>query len=371
MKKVLLFAALVSSNFVFAQLLTFSFDAATGTNSVPRASSSNAVGIQPSTISAGAGVAVNSATGIFSGESFPNSATFSTDYLEFAITPIAGYSFSLTSISAIVSSSATLNLVIRTSLDNYATDATNVVVPTGTATSQQFLFTPASTYVNLTSAVTIRIYGFNAQNGNTDLFIGTTTSTGPDISVTGTLIVLPVKFANIKASKKGNGIEVSFANLTESNVVNYSIERSANGQQYSSIKELAPSKNNGGSADYSFTDAEPLSGNNLYRIKSVETNGKESYSAIARVDLNAKGLALTIAPNPSKSTELGLQITNLPAGNYKIRIFNNNAQVVGEQLLKHSGGSFSQTFPLNKLQSGMYYLELNGAVKMQKQFVVQ
>ncbi len=89
------------------------------------------------------------------------------------------------------------------------------------------------------------------------------------------------------------------------------------------------------------------------------------------MNLNAKRLALTIAPNPSKSTELGLQITNLPAGNYKIRIFNNNAQVVGEQLLKHSGGSFSQTLPLNKLQTGMNHLELNGAVKLQKQFIVQ
>ena len=182
---------------------------------------------------------------------------------------------------------------------------------------------------------------------------------------------LPVKFANVKASKKAGGIEVSFSNLTESDVVNYSIERSANGQDFTSIKALAATKNDGGKADYSFTDAEPLSGNNLYRIKSVETNGKVSYSAIARVDLNAKGLALTIAPNPTKATELGLQITDLPAGNYKIRIFNNNAQVVGEQLLKHSGGSFSQTLPLNKLQAGMYYLELNGAVKMQKQFIVQ
>jgi len=182
---------------------------------------------------------------------------------------------------------------------------------------------------------------------------------------------LPVKFANIKASKKAGGIEVSFSNLTESDIVSYSIERSADGQFFSSIKEFGAAKNHGGNADYSFTDGQPLSGNNLYRIKSVETNGKISYSGVARVDLDAKGLALTIAPNPVKSTELGLQITNLPAGNYKIRILNNNAQVVGEQLLKHSGGSFSQTFPLNKLQSGMYYLELNGAVKMQKQFVVQ
>jgi hypothetical protein len=187
----------------------------------------------------------------------------------------------------------------------------------------------------------------------------------------GNQIPLPVKFANIKASKKAGGIEISFSNLTESDIVSYSIERSADGQFFSSIKEFGAAKNDGGNADYSFTDTEPLSGNNLYRIKSVETNGKISYSGVARVDLDAKGLALTIAPNPAKSTELGLQITNLPAGNYKIRIFNNNAQVVGEQLLQHTGGSFSQTLPLNKLQTGMYYLELSGAVKLQKQFIVQ
>lgn len=196
---------------------------------------------------------------------------------------------------------------------------------------------------------------------------------GNDIIVNGSVVLLPlpVKFANIIASKKAGGIEISFSNLTESDVVKYIIERSSDGNNFLSVKELAAVKNDGGKADYSFTDAEPIKGNNLYRIKSVETNGKVSYSAVARVDLNAKGIALTVAPNPSKATELGLQITNLPAGSYKVRIFNNNAQVVGEQLLKHSGGSFSQTFPLNKLQSGMYYLELNGAVKMQKQFVVQ
>ncbi len=189
----------------------------------------------------------------------------------------------------------------------------------------------------------------------------------------GTVVLtpLPVKFANLKASKKAGGIEISFSNLTESDVAGYSIERSSDGQVFSSIKELTATKNSGGTADYSFTDAEPLRGNNLYRIKSVETNGKVSYSAVARVDLNAEGLALTIAPNPAKSTELGLQITDLPAGSYKLRIFNNNAQVVGEHLLKHNGGSFSQTLPLNKLQSGMYFIELNGAVKLQKQFIVQ
>lgn len=149
------------------------------------------------------------------------------------------------------------------------------------------------------------------------------------------------------------------------------MERSANGKQYLSIKELTPSKNDGGSADYSFMDTEALTGYNLYRIKSVERNGKISYSAVVRVDMEANGLGLMIAPNPAKSTELGLQITNLPAGNYKIRIFNNQAQVVGEQLLKHMGGSFSQTLPLRKLQAGMYYLELNGTVKLQKQFIVK
>ncbi len=190
-------------------------------------------------------------------------------------------------------------------------------------------------------------------------------------NATGGQIPLPVKFANLKASKKAGGIEVSFSNLIETDVVNYILERSANGKQYSPIKELAATKNDGGKADYSFTDADPLNGNNIYRIKSVETNGKISYSTVARVDLNAKGLSLTIAPNPTKATELGLQITNLPAGNYKVRIFNNNAQVVGEQLLQHTGGSFSQTLPLNKLQTGMYYLELSGAVKLQKQFIVQ
>ena len=371
MKKVLLFAALLSSNFLFSQFLTFDFAGATG-NEATFASNFNAPGVAASTISRGPGISPQNNANRFNSDGFTTAATIDlTDFLEFTITPVnSTITINSITVTSERSSQGPTMFVIRASQDGFATFiGTNTVTNTGTATvTSTFTFTSP---IMTTTPVTIRLFGFAA--GVASGTFGPGEGAGNDIIVNGTVVLtpVPVKFANIKASKKASGIEVSFSNLTESDVVSYSIERSANGKQYSSIKELEPSKNDGGSADYSYTDAQPLSGNNLYRIKSTETNGKIAYSAIAKVDLDAKGLSLTIAPNPAISTELGLQISNLPSGNYKIRIFNNNAQVVGEQLLKHNGGSFSQTFPLNKLQSGMYYLELNGAVKMQKQFVVQ
>ncbi len=371
MKKALLFALLLSTNFVFAQFLTFDFAGASGSE-VSFPSNTNAPGVAPSSITRGAGIAPQNNANRFNSDGFTTAAGIDpTDFLEFTITPVnSTITINSITVTGERSSQGPEMFVIRASQDGFATFAqTNTVQITTTATvTSTFTFTSP---IVTSTPVTIRLFGFAASNASGTF--GPGEGAGNDIIVNGTVVLtpLPVKFANLKASKKAHGIEISFSNLTESDVASYSIERSADGQVFSSIKELAATKNNGGNADYSFTDAEPLRGNNLYRIKSVEANGKISYSAIARVDLNAKGIALIVAPNPSKATELGLQITDLPAGSYKIRIFNNNAQVVGEQLLKHNGGSFSQTFPLNKLQSGMYYLELNGAVKMQKQFVVQ
>ena len=289
------------------------------------------------------------------------------DVITFSITPVNGYRLFINSIYVQGLARQGRTISLRTGIDNFQSLASpSYTYQQSPSYSHTFILnTPIST----TTGVSFRLSPGSAGQQSQFTLGGLP---GNDLVVNGPdAIPLPVNFTNIKASKKSSGIEVSFSNLTESDVVSYSIERSANGQQYSSIKELAPAKNDGGSADYSYTDAQPLNGNNLYCIKAVETNGKISYSAVARVDLNAIGQTLTIAPNPAKATELGLQITNLPAGNYKIRIFNNNAQVVGEQLFRHNGGSFSQTLPLNRLQSGMYYLELNGVIKMRKQFIIQ
>ena len=53
---------------------------------------------------------------------------------------------------------------------------------------------------------------------------------------------------------------------------------------------------------YNFTDNNPLSGVNYYRLNAVETTGKMALSKIVTVDFSTKGSQKLVAyPNPTKS----------------------------------------------------------------------
>lgn len=223
--------------------------------------------------------------------------------------------------------------------------------------------------------VTFRIVPFNASGAAGTFYIyNVGNSAGLDLTVNGILTpqgTLPVKFSNLKATQTSRGINLQWSNMTESDVVDYTLERSSNGRNFTSVAQFNPSANNGGKADYQYMDASPLSGTSFYRIKAVETNGKTTYSDLARISIGGRNTLLNLYPNPVKGNALGLQIDNLPAGKYSIRIYNGSAQAVTNQSLNHEGGSVSQTIPLNNLKAGVYTFEISGVIKLQKQFIIE
>lgn len=182
---------------------------------------------------------------------------------------------------------------------------------------------------------------------------------------------LPVRFTNIKALQRSNGIEVSWSNLTEIDVVKYSVERSINGRNFTSIAQVNALKNDGSRADYQLLDATPFSGDNLYRIKSTEIDGKIVYSTIVKINTKTTGSELTLYPNPVKGSEIGLQITNLPSGSYSIKVYSGNGQAISSRSIIHGGGSVSENLPLNNVKPGVYTIQISGAIQLQKQFIVQ
>jgi hypothetical protein len=185
-------------------------------------------------------------------------------------------------------------------------------------------------------------------------------------------IALPVKFAHVKATRKGAGVDVSFANLTEEEVAVYHVERSTNGYQFQTFGTLAPKANNNARVDYLHTDAAPVAGDNYYRIRAVETSGKQVYSSVVKVGINGAAASLVLYPNPaSKASGINLQLANLPAGVYSIRLFNGNGQVVATKQLQHTGGSLSEALPLQGTGAGRYIVEVKGAVQFTQSFLLQ
>lgn len=187
----------------------------------------------------------------------------------------------------------------------------------------------------------------------------------------GPFSVLPVNLANVKATQQHNSIKVEWSNMTELDIMNYSIERSADGRNFVSLGAVNAKLNNGARADYDFIDANPLAADNYYRIKSLESSGKIKFSIIVKVDIRNGATVLVLYPNPTIDGQLTYQANNLVKGKYTIRIVNSMGQQVYNKTLNHPGGSVSEVITLPPLKAGLYSLQLRSDEnKFVKTFVV-
>ncbi|MFT3908120.1 MAG: autotransporter-associated beta strand repeat-containing protein [Ferruginibacter sp.] len=173
--------------------------------------------------------------------------------------------------------------------------------------------------------------------------------------------IVPVTFVDISATRNSNGsIDVNWKVANESAIDHYEVERSANGRNFSSIKNAAALVNNGGDAQYNYLDNESLKGDNFYRIRSVGITGNTNYSAIVKVGDIRTAPSISIYPNPVVDKTLNISFVNQPAGEYNLQLSNKLGQVVYKNSITISSSSITRSFALgNEIAPGIYQLVLS------------
>jgi hypothetical protein len=184
---------------------------------------------------------------------------------------------------------------------------------------------------------------------------------------------LPVVYANVKAYEKNKGVQVEWSNLTEKDVASYSVERSLNGSDFSSIATQLPISNQNDKADYTAFDATPNTGVNYYRIKAIETTGKVVYSQVLSVSLGKSGQALKLYPNPVVGNQVTISLSNVKNGQYNLRVLNTAGQDVYRQAINSSSNTLTQTLELpSTIKPGVYnILVIGDNYRESKMFIVQ
>jgi hypothetical protein len=167
--------------------------------------------------------------------------------------------------------------------------------------------------------------------------------------------VLPVTFTTITAVKKSNGNEVEWKVENEINISSYEVERSTDGTHFTKSGAVVA----GGTSLYNWLDAYPLTGDNFYRIKSIGNRGAVQYSRIVKVSSVKGKTGFTVYPNPSTDGNLALQLSNLPAGMYTVKLTNSIGQLMCKELINHAGGTSTNSIhPATQLISGNYQVEV-------------
>jgi hypothetical protein len=183
---------------------------------------------------------------------------------------------------------------------------------------------------------------------------------------------LPVMFSNVKAFEKNRGVQIDWSNLTERDLIEYIVERSANGVNFTAINQQQPRSNNNDKESYSAFDAAPFSGANFYRVKVLEISGKIIYSKVIRVDIGRTMQGFTLYPNPVKGNQVSVGIST-KQGQYTIKVLNTAGQEIYSQRIVHQGGSLTQVVELpSAIKPGVYNMLISGDnYREAKMFVVQ
>lgn len=184
---------------------------------------------------------------------------------------------------------------------------------------------------------------------------------------------LPVLFADVKAYGKNNGVQVEWSNLTEREIVNYEVERSANGVDFYAVNTQLPRSNRDDKASYTFFDASPVNGANFYRVRVQEQSGKVIYSKILRVEMGSTKYSFSLYPNPVTGKQLTVSLNGVKQGKYNVQIIDAAGQRVFTTNLSNVGTGVTQMIELPaNVKTGMYVMVVSSDnYRETQQFIVR
>jgi hypothetical protein len=171
-----------------------------------------------------------------------------------------------------------------------------------------------------------------------------------------TLSILPVSF--ISSSFKGQLLDktvlLKWATSSEDNNAYFEVLRSADGISFQSIGKVPGNLTTPIEHQYSFTDNNPNSGTNYYKLIQVDIDGYFTYSNIISLKNNAS-TSFNIFPNPAKNS---LLVTH-PAGDKQsnIKLVQADGKVVFIQKIAVRG--IQSSLDISKLTAGLYFVIVN------------
>ncbi|MBO9203570.1 MULTISPECIES: T9SS type A sorting domain-containing protein [Niastella] len=306
--------------------------------------------------------AYNGGTVYYGEGGWPAGALDPSAYLEFTISPNTGYQLDLSNIVLTMRRSTTgtaagsgpTSWSLRSSRDGYAADLSSNSLTTG---MQNFTVTLGSSFLQLYTPVTFRLYGYNAvvtTGGLSRVVVD-------NISIQGIGSTLPLTFTGVQALRKNDkmvSLKWQMVNVGEGNVFN--VERSLNGTDFTTINRFTQ-QDDQLTASFQYEDNQ-APGNVpaiYYRIKINEPSGWTYFSWLVKVNnATPKQLVINYANATSQSLVTSLQVPE--KGSYQLSVVTMNGALLQQRSLELETGVQVFTLPLQTLSHGTYVVRLVG-----------
>jgi len=211
-----------------------------------------------------------------------------------------------------------------------------------TITADGFLTTSPMAAANSNGQARLIFSGVNASS----ITVSTNDSGGGSAVANPCFEPLPVQIKSFKGYATGNcEVKLQFESGIESNVRNIEIEGSFDGIAFSKLLELFPQ-----GSDSRYVVQIKTSGNNFYRLKINDLDGRFSYSEIIRINNNCVSSTIRISPNPSAEK---IWVENIQRDDQLIIV-----DVLGREVFRLQVTNSSEEINVQHLPSGMYFIKV-------------
>ena len=172
-----------------------------------------------------------------------------------------------------------------------------------------------------------------------------------------TQAALPVNLLRFDARREDTAVILNWATASETGNRGFEVQRSADARNWEALSFVPALSEKGDSEEllaYAFTDRMPLSGQNYYRLKQVDLDGKFEYSPIRAVFIGEnEPSGVQVYPNP---TARFVTLSKLNGGE-KIQVFDARGRLL------HSRGSDGTTvdISLENYREGIYFIHVQHA----------
>jgi hypothetical protein len=189
-------------------------------------------------------------------------------------------------------------------------------------------------------------------------------------TLSGHLTPLPIELLKFEVQPVNGVVELTWETVTERNNSYFEIERSRDGEEFTSIGKIAGAGNSQLKRNYNFTDTYPMGGLAYYRLVQVDFDGRVKYSNVLRVEV-VLAFTIMLSPNPFTGNDLNISWRDGEPGSViSVRLWSQSGAKVfsGDIVLDEE---MKATISMdNKLNPGVYILEAVTTAGVQRLKVV-
>ncbi len=183
--------------------------------------------------------------------------------------------------------------------------------------------------------------------------------------ITGSLPVVLTSFnANLT---NANNVDISWTTQQEVNSDYFDIQKSSDGVKWLSIGTVKAAGYSSNPHSYAYTDNNPSSGANFYRVRINDLDGKFGFTPVRNVFMSTAG-KMNIYPNPATDV-LNISLGKTPTADWSVIVYNNSGQAMVNK--KFNKNTTTVSLAINHYPAGNYTLRITDGNSVQSnRFVI-